>query len=298
MITEPNNNQIITMDQENGSHWHSMDIIRFFHHKCFWTPGDIPLNVERIDFHPLILINSQNKLIIYPIDSLISIDFKYENRDIKYWLIIHNNSIQESSPGLIYRLLNNTLEINLDYILNTVKDCSLQLVFKDLESSSIDNLLHNIQINSQENGLIYSQEFGTGQLLKNNQYANSSSCKLMFFDSLHGHIKKLFFFYDIYLKGILAIYNDNHEINLGSRTSNYIVLENFNLFIITQIDFRCGWWIDGLQIFTSPQLQNSQWIGGTGGKILRVKIPQDHQVQGFLINSDNQMIHQMKLVII
>ncbi|KAI8977679.1 Jacalin-like lectin domain-containing protein [Mycotypha africana] len=271
----------ITPQEEEGSQWHRVDILRLRFHPAFRIPEDGPIGVKDLS-KPSFTALENNHLQISSPAGLTLIEILVNGR-----YRTHYEFVQEQPKSITLSLSDICQKCSCD--LNR-EQVSLAAVCANQEHKQLDHLSNFLSSHRVTNlqGL-------NGIILKSDIYGASSEegkdkSFAIFFDNnqQRKQLRRIKVNHGAFLDGFTLIYKDGSQSQVGKTDGG---CSEFDISPGEQIQgfyVSNGAWIDGIQ-FKLSSGRVSPWFGGKGGGISHVEPPEGYEIVGVFASAARWM---------
>ncbi|KAI7858217.1 putative peptidase family-domain-containing protein [Circinella umbellata] len=262
----------ISSDDEAGSHWHRVDIVRLRFHPAFRIPSDGPVGSPHPIGPSFIPLDQENIELSAPA-GLSMLELSVNGRYRTHLEFIEKEQ-QSTRIALSIQQLKQQCQCKPN------DQLGLEATSINQQTKTIDNVdtflrNHSVQLPGIKGSVIKSDGYGHRGLGGKESLAvfhNSLSKQkqLMCIRVHHGS----------FLDGLVFRWSDNSETLIGKRgggCSEFYMQEPGEF--ITGFIVRSGAWVDGLQIKTTTG-RLSPWYGGQGGGMNILEAPQGYTLVG------------------
>ncbi|KAI8647415.1 putative peptidase family-domain-containing protein [Parasitella parasitica] len=269
----------IPPEQEAGSHWHRLDIMRLRFHPAFRIPQDGPLGTKNPSKPSFIALEGGQFQVIAPAGiSLLEMNVAGQYRS-------HFEFLQEQPRMVTFDIKDIWDRCKC----NANEKVSLHVVCTNQETKDVDNL--NEFLNSHGgvhlpgiNGLVLKSDiFGNGS---DQGMANYTA--VWYHNNCRKQLKCILVNHGAFLDGFTLIYDDGSQDQIGKTGGNCTQFDVARGEHIQGLVVKSGAWIDGVQFRLSSGRQ-SPWFGGNGGGLNQVNAPQGYDIVGIFGSAKNWM---------
>ncbi|CAO3699658.1 unnamed protein product [Rhizopus microsporus] len=275
MAKEPGHSPIPPEDEE-GSHWHRVDVIRLRFHPAFRLPQDGPrgaINHSSPTIMPLeenclrISVPAGLSMIVYSVNS------HYRT---------HTEFLQHQPKNVTLSLSDIYKQLQC----NPNDNIKLETISVNQQGQSIDSVAtffhtHIVQLPGLSSTVFKSPTFGGME-------GGSKYLVPFISDAFKKQLVRIVIHHGDFLDGFILYWSDGTRDTvgcLGGRRSTYDVLPGES---IQGLLVRCGAWIDGIQ-FKLSSGKTSPWYGGQGGSPVLIEPPSGYNLIGVHASSGNWM---------
>ncbi|CAG8455103.1 13367_t:CDS:2 [Ambispora gerdemannii] len=281
-VKEPDNITPITPSLENGAHWHRCDVVRFRFHPCFRLSSDPPKRPELKHFAPDFWLLKNSVLICCGTCDISLIE-------------VHVNGSYVHHFEYVDGMSTGNIKLNVEKLKESInwrdgQTIRLHVIAQNQNENTIENFEsflknHHIHLSTGMKafkcgkvGLGGGQEFQT--LFQKQITANSSrQRKQQSSNNQSAYLTKICINAGDFIDGITFCFSDKTSTRHGGQGGSTFEFELFEGEKIVEIKVRSGAWIDGLEIFMNSG-RTSGWIGGTGGSLHLLKVPDAYDIIG------------------
>lgn len=280
----------ISVEKEEGAHWHPADVLRFRFHPCFALPNDPIIDRGSNVAGPTISVVSKEEIYITSGSPIVFIEWFVGDELVK---VEKNNNVDNPSvkPNGIAILPGKEMKIqfNNEFIQhlrslarrssgNPINMAVIAANQSFVEQKNIENFIEQ----SFVPGLgIKSPLVGMG--LSGGHHYDF----MVQFNEQNKSLLSIVVYASSYVHGLQFIFEDqtSHFIGHKQGEKNIVHCPYAQQAYISQLSIKGGHWIDGLQIsLDGPRGKwTSAWIGGTGGSEPQVlkSINKNNKIIGF-----------------
>ncbi|KAI9321907.1 putative peptidase family-domain-containing protein [Dichotomocladium elegans] len=261
--------QPIPPEDEGGSHWHRVDIIRLRYHPAFQLPSDLPIRPQDDDgqgpdFMPLsertILVRSPGGLTLVEV----ILNGRYRT---------HHEYHDTHPLEMVYDIVSMANALRFDLCKDKVR---LEVTTANQCTAAVDNVLeflesHVVMLPDMLTPVLKSDGFGNQGLGAESSYqVTFRDCQRIIGVCIH---------HGSFVDGVVFLFDDGSKAIVGQcgGTRTHFPLHPDEH--LAGMWVRSGAWVDGLQLVTS-QGRRSSWFGGTGGSLHWVSPPAQYKWMG------------------
>ncbi|KAG9298748.1 hypothetical protein G9A89_012816 [Geosiphon pyriformis] len=285
-VKEPRNPKPITADDEDGSHWHRCDVVRFRCHPCFRLASDSPKRIDlrhlSPDFWPL------HDSVLIRCNAGISLMEIHLNDKYKY----HLEFIDGDHPGDV-KLTVSSVKQRTNW--QNGQKIRLHVVAPNQSENTIENFesfLNDHQIILPSVGFaLKSAKLGVGSGIKFQVLFKNPLLPANAVGKPKQKLPNTPYLTNIrvnagdFIDGIKFFWSDNTQSSHGGEGGipHDFPLEEDELIVSLLV--RSGAWIDGLEIRTNRG-RTSGWLGGQGGSLHVLDVPSGYEIVGLYGSCD------------
>ncbi|CEP16567.1 hypothetical protein [Parasitella parasitica] len=269
----------ISPEQEAGSHWHRLDIMRLRFHPAFRVPQDGPIGSRSPSKPSVVALEGGQFQVIAPAGiSLLEMDVEGQYRS-------HFEFLQEQPRVVTF----NIKDICDRCQCSANEKISLHAVCINQETKDIDDL--NSFLNSH--GGVYLPGV-SGPVLKSDIFGNESDqgmakyTAIFYRNNRPRQLKCILVNHGAFLDGFTLIYDDGSQDQIGTTGGGRTQFDVERGEHIQGLVVKSGAWIDGVQ-FKLSSGRLSPWFGGNGGGPSQIHAPQGYDIVGIFGSAKNWM---------
>lgn len=275
--TKSRGTPLVLPQQEDGSHWHRLDIMRFRYHPCFRLADDAPLPPSIAHDSPTALpIETGVILVCQAGITLIEI---HVNDQFKQHIEYTSLDASSMPPKELYLELSEVMGRCGASMRDKVR---LEIIARSQGQHTIDDLgklLREsiVQIPGTRGNVIKGSKLGPGNMQGSQRWTGmfvsppSRSPMPPRLVNIRVHAGAA-------LDGLVFQYSDGTNMVCGKTGGSANDFPMQGNETITGFSVRAGAWVDGVQIHTTSR--SSPWYGGTGGGMHKLEPPRGYSLVG------------------
>ncbi|KAF1803772.1 putative peptidase family-domain-containing protein, partial [Mucor lusitanicus] len=269
----------IPPEEEAGSHWHRLDIMRLRFHPAFRLPQDGPIGARNPSQPSFIALEGGQFQVIAPAGlSLLEINVGGHYRT-------HFEFLQDQPRMVTFHQkdIRDRCKCNPD------EKISLHAVCANQEDKDIDNL--NVFLSSHGGVRLPGVD---GLVLKSDIFGNGSdqgmtkSTAVFYHNNRPKQLKCILVNHGAFLDGFTLVYEDGSQDQIGKTGGGRSQFDVGRGERIQGLIVRSGAWIDGVQ-FKLSSGRLSPWFGGNGGGLNEINAPQGYEMVGIFGSAKSWM---------
>ncbi|KAL1925804.1 uncharacterized protein VTP21DRAFT_687 [Calcarisporiella thermophila] len=278
MVKEPGRREVITPNDEEGSHWHRCDAMRFRYHPCFRPLNEKSMPGRRLDLAPHWLAMEDKLLAAGPAGiSLIEIMVgdRYESH-IEYPENPPQHILLDPSD-LRMRAGNKPGVLSLQMVTTNQGEAKLEDVEQFLRSRIIELPVVGRVVRGGQMGMGKPPESRAFEVLfvvpPSLQHPHAPP------PPQKPYLCKLRIHHGSFLDGIVFIWSDGSQLVAGGLGGGVTEFDLAPGEKIVRMDVNAGAWVDGVEVFTDRG-RRSGWCGGRGGGMHELQAPHGYELVG------------------
>ncbi|KNC98106.1 uncharacterized protein SPPG_06515 [Spizellomyces punctatus DAOM BR117] len=275
----------ITVDLEDGSHWHRIDTVRLRYHPCFRHLND-DTSVQRElggpCFYPI-----NNHIIARSPTGIILVEWEVEGLGVVSWRDFTHGDLVEpfeyaiSCDEAVLKSFNGSSQ----------RKISLSVTSTNQQSARIDDVE-----SFRQNASLHIEGFGTVFKSQTVGHGNSGGTNhdfTIWFNKGHDLSSIVFYSGEHYLSGLDCMFSDGSRERIGRHDRNRSEMLFNKRAILKHLIVRAGWWVDGCEmVFLGADGEEmcSGWQGGSGGNgPFRLEPPARCRIVGIFGNTGHHI---------
>ncbi|TPX69376.1 hypothetical protein SpCBS45565_g02418 [Spizellomyces sp. 'palustris'] len=250
----------ITVDLEEGSHWHRIDTVRLRHHPCFRHLND-DTSVQREVGGPC-LYRINNYIIARSPTGIILVEWEVEGLGVVSWCDFTHGELVDTFE---YAIPCDEAVLK-SFKGSGQRKISLSVTSTNQQSARIDDVESFCQ-----DACLQIEGFGTVFKSKTVGDGNSGGSEHDFticFNKGHDLSSIVFYSGEHYLSGLDCMFSDGTRERIGQHDGNRSEMRFNKRAALKRLIVRAGWWIDGCEMVflgADGEEVGSGWQGGSGG---------------------------------